>query len=153
MIQIEDTIYKPLFLTLLSINISFLLYKLICALRRCPIRKSPPNDLVLVIIVNKDLKMSKGKVIAQVGHLISKVFRKAVNVDEWVDNGEAKIVLRAGYEEMKNIGRMAKERGILVNGIYDAGRTQVPAGSNTLIGLGPWNKAEVSVFTKDLKMY
>lgn len=153
MSQIDHSMYKPLFLILLTLNISILLYKLIRAIMRCTRRRSPSNDLVLVIIVNKDLKMSKGKVIAQVGHMVSKVVRKAVNVDEWVDNGEAKIVLKAGYEEMRSIGRDAKNAGVPVSSIYDAGRTQVPAGSNTLIGLGPWSKAEVSVYTKDLKMY
>lgn len=64
------------------------------------------------------------------------------------------MVLKASYDEMRSVVRRVRaESGIMVSSVYDAGRTQVPAGSNTVVGIGPWNKAEIAVFTKDLKMY
>ena len=81
-------------------------------------------NVTYVYIVNSDLKMSKGKIAAQVSHvamLLQKWFKKPV--------GKA-IVLKADEETLKRFLKFKKQ----VKYIKDAGLTQVPRGSLTCIG-------------------
>ena len=62
-----------------------------------------PDDRKLVVLVRNDLKMTKGKIAAQVAHAaVNCAFaskkKDAVNFNAWYDSGQAKVVLRVDSE-------------------------------------------------------
>ncbi|EJW04631.1 peptidyl-tRNA hydrolase [Edhazardia aedis USNM 41457] len=113
-------------------------------------------QLVLQIVVRVDLKMGKGKIAAQVGHAVSKVIDFLIENpeiwEEWKAAGEPKVILKASDEEINNVLSRAKRCNVKIHKVYDAGRTQVKAGSNTVIALGPAPKDILSMLTGDLKL-
>lgn len=100
-------------------------------------------ETVMYIFVNKDLKMTSGKVAGQVGHGVGMIYEnlhiQSMHIKEsflkWQSEARAKIVLKASLEEMLEI--MNSFRGEL---IQDLGRTQIDPGSYTVLCLYPKNK-------------
>jgi len=101
------------------------------------------DDVVMYIIVNQSLDMGKGKVAAQVGHVVQMVIedlllkRNVTSEDiiaynKWRRYGMAKIVLKANQEQMDKLILLPKSRHV-----RDHGRTQVPAGSLTAVAFIP----------------
>lgn len=74
-------------------------------------------------------------------------------LNAWEETGCAKIAVKCpSEEEMERIAAVAREKGIPCYIVEDAGRTQIAAGSRTVLGLGP---APVGVFdgvTSHLKL-
>ena len=87
--------------------------------------------------------MGKGKVAAQVGHASVQAFLNAgvshpLEVEAWLASGQKKICVKAPDETMfKQLRRLAAERGIAHHLVRDAGHTQIPSGSPTVLALGP----------------
>ncbi|AFM98113.1 peptidyl-tRNA hydrolase [Encephalitozoon hellem ATCC 50504] len=121
---------------------------------RRPVEK---GEYGMNIIINTDYSMSKGKVISQICHGMSCVmchlFKNEELLREWKRNGEAKIVLKASENEIQEMIRLAKEKGIYYHKICDAGRTQVPPGANTVLILGPALRSCLSPISGHLKLY
>lgn len=115
------------------------------------------EQYALNIIINADLHMQRGKVISQACHATSGVMAAAKKDDDtfdaWRQSGEAKIVLKAGVDEIANVVRNARNKGVFVYKVYDAGRTQVLPGSNTAVAVGPAPKSVLSLLTGHLKLY
>jgi peptidyl-tRNA hydrolase, PTH2 family len=95
----------------------------------------------MVFVINSSLKMNVGKIAAQVAHAAIDLYEEsnskqpALNVI-WQQYGQTKIVLKGTDEnELIELGNQAKQQKILTTLIHDAGRTQVPAGSLTCLGL------------------
>lgn len=115
----------------------------------------------MVFVVNMSLGMGKGKIAAQCCHAAVGAYKQAMNqcpnaVKSWERTGCAKIAVKAPptdfQEEMDNIIGAALAKGIPLYLVEDAGRTQIAAGSRTVLGMGP---APVSVFegvTSHLKL-
>lgn len=103
----------------------------------------------MVLCVNTSLSMGKGKIAAQCGHAAVGCYKRAHKaiphaVRAWERTGCAKIAVKCPTEdEMEEIAAKATSRGIPVYLVEDAGRTQIAAGSRTVLGLGP---APTSVF-------
>lgn len=102
--------------------------------------------------------MGKGKVAAQCCHAALGCYKRASKqcpsgVSAWERTGCAKIAVKCPTQaELEEIAVLAMERDIPVYLVEDAGRTQIAAGSRTVLGLGP---APVSVFegiTSHLKL-
>ena len=120
---------------------------------------SIPNvEHKLVCVVDSSLKMGKGKIAAQVGHLCMDV---ALGLERnrprllhvWTRRGQAKVVLKASdSEEMHRLLNRAKEADFLTWSIRDAGRTQIPSGSMTVIGIGPAPVDQIDAVTGHLKL-
>lgn len=56
----------------------------------------------------------------------------------WESQGQSKITLKIDTEkEMMELKRKAKESGLISVIIQDAGRTQIAAGSSTVLVIGP----------------
>ncbi len=117
-----------------------------------------PDDRKLVVLVRNDLKMTKGKIAAQVAHaavncaFVSKK-KDAVNFNAWYDSGQAKVVLRVDSErELFEFKAVAEALGITCSLITDAGRTQIEPGSITCLGIGPEKVSVLDKITGDLKM-
>ena len=67
---------------------------------------------------------------------------------------KTKVVLRCKDEhEMDALRRTALADGVPVHSIADAGRTQVPAGSRTVLAVGPAAGTKVDQVTGRLKLY
>ena len=93
-----------------------------------------------VIVVNQSLKLPKGKLAAQVAHAAIAAFLEAsdeARVD-WLKQGMPKVVVQVQDEaELRRLLNQAQLEGIPAELIEDAGRTVVPEGTVTCLGLGP----------------
>ena len=96
-----------------------------------------------VIVIRTDLKMSKGKLAAQAGHAAVTAAEKVRKINpgwwkNWMDEGQCKIVVRVGSEEeLLELEREAKEKGLPTALICDRGLTELPPGTITCLGIGP----------------
>ena len=111
-----------------------------------------------VIVIRKDLKMRRGKEIAQGAHasmkfLLNGDFTRA-DLNTWLHGGQTKICLSVDSEkELLELFDKAKEAGLIVNKVTDAGRTEfngVP--TDTCIAIGPNNSEDIDKITKHLKL-
>ena len=110
-----------------------------------------------VIVARTDLKMGKGKIAAQCCHASIEAFRKTVkkNPDEaqaWLDEGQAKIVLKIESEKELIELFMQVKNLIPASLITDAGHTQIEPGTKTCLGIGPAKETEIDKFTGKLKL-
>ena len=111
-----------------------------------------------VIVVRSDLKLSKGKLAAQVAHASLGAYRKALetnpnSVQEWENIGEKKVVLKVeGLKELEELKQKAAQAKLRLVLISDAGRTELPAGTTTVLGIGPAKEKDIDKITGHLKM-
>ncbi len=116
------------------------------------------EEVKQAIIVRTDIEMGKGKLAAQVAHASLMSYFEAERADkaiakEWLDNGEKKIVLKVASEDslvkLYNAFKFKKVPCALVS---DAGLTELPPGTKTALGIGPWRASEIDQFTSALKL-
>ncbi len=111
-----------------------------------------------VIVVRTDIKMSKGKLAAQVAHAAVSALLEALKerkkwVDEWIRQGQKKVVLRVDSEkELLSIYEKARTKRLPVALIIDAGRTELEPGTKTCVGIGPAPSKRVDEVTGDLRL-
>jgi len=91
------------------------------------------NELRMYIVVNSDAKMGKGKIAAQVGHVVMMITEYLLThdralYDKYKKNNMPKIVLKADLETMNRLLNISKFI------VRDAGRNQIDAGTLTAIG-------------------
>ena len=116
------------------------------------------DKLKMVFVVNHELKMGKGKIAAQVAHAAVKATLACGEqdpslLDAWFKTGQKKICVKGdSAQHLDRLSNQAKKDGILSNKIHDAGHTQIPAGSFTVLALGPCRDDEVETITGDLKL-
>jgi PTH2 family peptidyl-tRNA hydrolase len=98
----------------------------------------------MMLVVNQELGMGKGKVAAQCGHASVGCYKRSVRlcpgaVAAWERTGSAKVAVKCGTaEELGRVAAAAAGRGIPSYLVEDAGRTQIAAGSRTVLALfGP----------------
>ena len=110
----------------------------------------------MVIVARKDIKISSGKMAAQVAHaavscaLFSKK-NKPKWFRAWFDEGQKKVVVKANsLQELYALRIEADQLGITTSMITDAGLTEVPPGTVTCLGIGPAPNSHVDAITKDL---
>lgn len=113
----------------------------------------------MVLVVNTSLKMGKGKISAQCCHAAVGCYKKAKKhtpegLRAWEHTGCAKIAVKClSEEEMTGeILKKAAQKGIPYCLIEDAGRTQIAAGSRTVLGLGPAPVRMFDDITSHLKL-
>ena len=63
-----------------------------------------------------------------------------------------KICLKSSYDELIELESKAKADGIQTVRITDAGKTQIPSGSLTVIAFGPDNEDKLQSLTGHLKL-
>lgn len=111
----------------------------------------------MVLCVNQELSMGKGKIAAQCCHAAVGCYKRASKqcpsaLRAWEVSGCAKIALKCPtQDELELIAAKAMERDIPMYLVEDAGRTQIAAGSRTVLGLGPaptWVFEEVTSHLK-----
>lgn len=109
-----------------------------------------------VIVLRRDLKMNKGKLAAQTAHASLGSYRKAKQsvIDEWIEVGEKKVVLKVKNEdELIKIFEKAKHAKLPCILIKDAGLTQLAPGTVTAVGIGPDEERKINKITGKLKMF
>jgi peptidyl-tRNA hydrolase, PTH2 family len=108
-----------------------------------------------VILIRQDLKLPKGKAAAQVAHAsVEAVLRSDSKlVQTWRNEGMAKIVLKVKDEkELIHYFQAAKDEGLVVSLITDAGRTVISPGTKTCVGIGPDIEEDIDSITGKLSL-
>lgn len=110
-----------------------------------------------VLLVRADLKMTKGKAIAQAMHAAYAAGKAEENTDviqAWEKGGHKKVSLRVASEkEMKHITQQARNASIPVHPIRDAGKTQVDPNTWTVTFIGPYYESVIDALTGHLSLY
>jgi peptidyl-tRNA hydrolase len=74
-------------------------------------------------------------------------------LSKWYSYGQAKITVQVkSEEELQTLCATAREIGLVGCIIHDAGRTQIAAGSATVLAVGPGPKSLVDAVTGHLKL-
>ncbi|XP_073305482.1 uncharacterized protein [Primulina huaijiensis] len=116
------------------------------------------EELKMVLVVRQDLKMGAGKIASQCAHAATGMYSELMEshrslLRQWELCGQAKIVVTCKNQQEMNKLRDAAESICLPTFIVaDAGRTQVSAGSNTVLAIGPGSKSAVDSITGKLRL-
>ena len=119
---------------------------------------SPLDEVTMVLVTRDDLKLSKGKLAAQCAHAAvdcaMKSKKKSARLYErWNNAGARKIVVRAEDEShLRELYAKALEGSLVCSLIKDAGHTEIPPGTITVLGIGPAPRSAVDAITSDLKL-
>ncbi|MHA1637246.1 MAG: peptidyl-tRNA hydrolase Pth2 [Candidatus Thorarchaeota archaeon] len=111
-----------------------------------------------VIAVRTDLGMSKGKMAVQVAHgAVGAAERTRVSKQDvwkaWLREGQKKVAVKVqSEEEITDLMRQAVTAGLTYSVIRDAGMTELPSGTVTVIGIGPAKAEDINKVTGDLKL-
>ncbi|MGH0159429.1 UNVERIFIED_CONTAM: hypothetical protein FKN15_037343 [Acipenser sinensis] len=117
------------------------------------------GEFKMILVVRNDLKMGKGKVAAQCSHAAVSAYKQVQRrnpelLKQWEYCGQPKVVVKVPDEDsLIEILASAKELGLPVSLIQDAGRTQIAPGSRTVLGVGPGPADLVNKVTGHLKLY
>lgn len=111
----------------------------------------------MAIVVRTDLSMQKGKIASQVAHaavqLVVTQDRQGSAMKQWLKWGQPKIILKVtGLADLEEVQRRAEELGLRNQPVFDAGNTQVPRGSLTVLGIGPDNEEKINQVVGHLKL-
>jgi PTH2 family peptidyl-tRNA hydrolase len=111
-----------------------------------------------VIAVRTDLGMSRGKMAVQVAHgSLSASENARVSQQDiwraWYKEGQKKVAVKvASEEELLELRRQAINHRLPHALIRDAGMTELPPGTITVLGIGPARAEVMDKVTGDLKL-
>jgi PTH2 family peptidyl-tRNA hydrolase len=111
-----------------------------------------------VIAVRTDLDMSKGKIAVQVAHgAVSSAEQTRVLKQDvwkaWFREGQKKVAVKVGSEEeLLELRRNAIGHSLPNALIRDAGMTELPPGTITVLGIGPAKAEIIDEVTGELKL-
>jgi len=112
-----------------------------------------------VIIIRTDLKMSKGKLVAQTGHAAVSATEEARKehsewVEAWLEEGQCKIAVKAkSEEELLRLMQKAKTLHLPCALIHDRGLTELPPNTVTCLGIGPAPSSQIDKITGSLPLF
>ena len=107
------------------------------------------------MVVRTDLKMGKGKIAAQCCHASIGSYKKtdSYKIRKWENEAYAKVVCKVpSLDDLIEIKKLAEQKGISNYMVVDAGRTQIPTSTVTVLGLGPDEDEIMDEVTGDLKL-
>ena len=113
----------------------------------------------MALVVRKDLKLSAGKLAVQCSHAAVSCSLQAKKRDQrifesWTNGGARKICLSVKDEEaLRILMGQAKSAGLITNLVKDAGHTEIPAGTITVLGIGPAPRRIIDLLVGELKPY
>ena len=108
----------------------------------------------MALIVRTDLGMTRGKIVAQTAHAAVEVALKARGTamfERWRQAGSRKILLIA--DDLDTLDHISSKvaHGIVSHMVKDAGHTEIPPGTYTVLGLlGPRNS--IDILTENLAL-
>lgn len=118
------------------------------------------KDPIIMYLVVHEIGMSTGKISAQVGHAVGKLYLQyfkyfqnkndsllaGEKVKEWNDWQSEfafrKVTLTANDSKWKKLKAQLADSGLEYCLIVDAGLTEIPSGSETVIGIWPMHKSK-----------
>jgi peptidyl-tRNA hydrolase, PTH2 family len=112
----------------------------------------------MVLVVRGELRLTAGKAAVQVAHAavllaLSARARDRAAFERWTSTGQKKIALVVEtLNELQAIERKARSAGIPAVFVEDAGLTEVPPGTRTVLGLGPSRNSELDPLTGSLPL-
>ena len=120
------------------------------------------DDLKMVFLVRQDLKMGAGKIAAQVAHAAiglyddilegENIYQKTA-LNNWFNYGQKKVVLKVNdLNMMLEVVKKCKKLKLQYCLISDAGHTQIPEGSITVLGIGPDVSEKINDVTGTFKL-
>ena len=120
------------------------------------------DDLKMVFLVRQDLKMGAGKIAAQVAHAAiglyddilegENIYQKTA-LNNWLNYGQKKVVLKVNdLNMMLEVVKKCKKLKLQYCLISDAGHTQIPEGSITVLGIGPDVSEKINDVTGTFKL-
>lgn len=111
-----------------------------------------------VIAVRTDLGMSRGKIAVQVAHgsVLSAEQARVLKQDiwkAWLREGQKKVAVKvSSEEELLELKRQAVGHSLPHALIRDAGMTELPPGTITVLGIGPAKSEIIDEVTGELKL-
>ncbi|KAI8817681.1 peptidyl-tRNA hydrolase PTH2-domain-containing protein [Fimicolochytrium jonesii] len=112
----------------------------------------------MILVVRTDLGMGKGKMAAQCCHAAVAAVDTArrtqpATLRRYERYGAAKVAVKCqSEEELMELFVKARKAGLIAEYIEDAGRTQIPEGSRTVLAVGPGPIEAVNAITGHLKL-
>ena len=120
---------------------------------------STVDEPSMVLIARHDLKMSAGKLAVQCSHAAVSCTLNARKsharlVERWMNAGGRKICLRVDdLAAIQRLAGQAQVAGLVTYLVKDAGHTEVPPGTITVLGIGPRPRRAIDALVSDLKPY
>ncbi len=114
--------------------------------------------LKMVLVVRGELRLTPGKAAVQVAHaavMLTEVAGRLAprDLEAWREEGQKKIaVVAETLDEMEALHRAARARGLPSVFVEDAGLTEVPPGTRTVLGIGPARAEALDPITGDLPL-
>ncbi len=111
-----------------------------------------------VIVVRSDLNMSSGKLAVQVAHAAVGAANKTRRERSywfrtWFSEGQKKVAVKVDDEgELRRIQKKVTEEGLPNSLVEDAGLTELPPGTTTVLGVGPAPNEIVDKITRNLPL-
>ena len=109
----------------------------------------------MAFIVNSSLNMGKGKIASQVAHgavMSALKYNQRDGFSTWLGEGQPKIVVKADEAELERISKLVKFERFPFTEVFDAGHTQVEAGSFTVLAIGPSSNKKIDGLIGHLKL-
>jgi peptidyl-tRNA hydrolase, PTH2 family len=112
----------------------------------------------MVFVVRGEIRLTCGKTAVQVAHAAVMLVdvarkRKAPALDGWFAEGQKKIAVVADtLDDLTQLERQARGMGLPTVIVEDAGLTEVPAGTKTVLGIGPGRREEIDAITGSLPL-
>ncbi len=119
---------------------------------------SPTDELTMVLVTRQDLQLSKGKLAAQCAHAAADCVLSAKRsnprtLDLYLRRGARKIVCKVpDLISLKQVYSRAKKAGLVCQLVTDAGHTEIPPGTETVVGIGPGSRGEIDKITGQLSL-
>jgi len=111
-----------------------------------------------VIAVRTDLDMSRGKIAVQVAHGAVRAAERARITRQdiwkaWMNEGQKKVAVKVASEtDLLELRRLAIVHRLPNALIRDAGMTELPPGTITVVGIGPALADDIDKVTGNLKL-
>lgn len=121
----------------------------------CEKRMSQEDPIIMYLVVH-EIGMSIGKIAAQVGHAVGMLYLKRDKLitsadsllshrldiwKEWQNDSFRKVTLTANDSKWNKLKALLPDLGIEHAMVIDAGLTEIPRGSETVIGVWPMRKS------------
>jgi len=108
-----------------------------------------------IIVIRNDLKISKGKLIAQCCHAAISAVKKTTGRKFiiWDRSGQKKVILKAkNLDELLKLKNKCRKLKITHALISDAGLTELKPGTITAMAIGPEKEAKMDKVTGSLPL-
>jgi len=120
---------------------------------------SSHNETTMVLIARKDLKLSAGKLAVQCAHAATSCVLAASKsekrlLERWKNDNARKICLEIeDLSALQRLAGQAQAANLITHIVKDAGHTEIPSGTVTVLGIGPGPRRSIDALVQDLKPY